>query len=287
MPDWLVVVVRSVVFLLILFVITKILGKKQIAQLSMFEYVTGITIGNIGAEVVTGLDQKVHLGIIAIIATAAVPYISSQITLRSKIVRDFFDGKGTVIMQDGKIMEENLKKEKVTADEFLEMLRKNGVFDIAEVDYAVLEANGILNVLLKKENRPLTAKDLNMNIPKEKEPCTIIMDGVILDESFVRIGKNHAWLNNELAKMDVSLDNVFLGQVNSYGELTIDLFDDKVKVPQLKEKQLLYATMKKCQADLELLGLTIENDDKVRQTYLKNSRKMQEAIDKIAYILKS
>jgi uncharacterized membrane protein YcaP (DUF421 family) len=286
MPDWLDVIIRSVLFLLILFVITKILGKKQIAQLSMFEYVTGITIGNIGAEVVTGLDQKIHLGIIAIIATAAVPYASSQITLRSKKVRDIVDGKGTVIMQDGKVLEDNLKKEKVTADEFLEMLRKNDVFEVSEVEYAILEANGVLNVLLKKENRPVTVKDLNIKIPKEKEPRTVIMDGVILDEPLVHIGKSHAWLNNELAKMDVSLDNVFIGQVNSYGEVTVDLFDDKIHEPSLQEKPLLYATMKKCQADLELLGHSTD-DAQTKQIYLKNSQKMQEAIDKVAYILKN
>lgn len=285
MPDWLDVIVRSVLFLLILFIITKILGKKQIAQLSMFEYVTGITIGNIGAEVVTGLDQKIHLGIIAIVATAAIPYASGRITLKSKKLRDFVDGNGTVLMQDGKVLEGNLKKEKVTTDELLAMCRKNGVFDISEVDYAVLEANGVLNVLLKKENRPLTAKDLNMKVPKEKEPQTVIMDGVILSEPLIRIGKNQSWLNNELAKMNVTLDNVFIGQVNTYGELTVDLFDDKIQVPSPQERPLLYATMKKCQADLELLALS-SDDNEAKQIYLKNSKKMQEAIKKVAYILK-
>jgi uncharacterized membrane protein YcaP (DUF421 family) len=286
MPDWLDVIVRSVLFLLILFVITKILGKKQIAQLSMFEYVTGITIGNIGAEVVTGLDQKIHLGIIAIVATAAIPYISSQITLRNKTVRDFVDGKGTVLILDGKVLEDHLKKEKVTIDEFLEMLRKNDVFDITEVEYAVLEANGILNVLLKKENRPLTPKDMNIKVPEEKEPQTVIMDGVILDEPLARVGKSRRWLNNELAKMDLSLDNVFIGQINAYGELKVDLFDDNIKVPSPRERPLLYAKMKKCQADLELFAHSTD-DQEAKQMYLKNSRKMQEAIDKVAYILRN
>ena len=286
MPDWLNVIGRAVIFLLVLFIITKILGKKQIAQLSMFEYVTGITIGNIGAEVVTGLEQKIHLGVIALIATAAIPYLSSQITMRSKKIRDVVDGKGTVLIQDGKVLEDNLKAEKVTIDEFLEMLRKKDIFEIAEVEYAVLEANGNLNALLKKENRPLTPKDLNMKVPEEKETQTVIMDGVILDEPLVRIGKSRAWLKNELAKIDVSLDNVFIGQMNAYGELTVDLFDDQIQVPSPQEKPLLYATMKKCQADLELFALST-NDDEAKHIYLKNSHKMQKAIDKVAYILKN
>ena len=106
MPDWLDVLFRAVLFLFILFIITKILGKKQLSQLSMFEYVTGITIGNIGAEVVTGLEQKVYLGVIAIVATAAIPFLSSLITLKSKKVRDFVDGKGTVFIKDGKVLED-------------------------------------------------------------------------------------------------------------------------------------------------------------------------------------
>ena len=166
------------------------------------------------------------------------------------------------------------------------MLREHDVFDIGEVEYVVMEADGNLNVLLKKENRPLTPKDLNMKVPREKETQTVIMDGMILDEPLVRIGKSRAWLKDELAKLDVSLDNVFIGQMNAYGELTVDLFDDQIQVPSPQEKPLLYATMKKCQADLELFALSTK-DDEAKHIYLKNSRKMQEAIDKVAYILKN
>ena len=286
MPDWLDVLFRAVLFLFILFIITKILGKKQLSQLSMFEYVTGITIGNIGAEVVTGLEQKVYLGVIAIVATAALPFLSSLITLKSKKVRDFVDGKGTVFIKDGKVLEDNLKKEKITIDEFMEMLRKQGVFQVSDVEFAVLEAAGVLNVLLKKENRPLTPKDLNMKVANEKEPQTVIMDGKILDEPLATIGRSRGWLKSELDKIGVTVENVFLAQVNSYGEVTVDLFDDKLKVPAPQGKPLLLASMKKCQADLELFALSTESEE-AKQMYTANSQKMQEAIDRLTHILQN
>lgn len=286
MPDWLDVIFRAVLFLVVLFLITKVLGKKQISQLSMFEYVTGITIGNIGAEVVTGLEQKISLGIIALVATAAIPYLSSLITLKSKKARDLIDGQGTVFIKDGKILEDNLKKEKITIDELLEMLRKKDVFQVSEIEYAVLEAAGVLNVLLKKEYRPLTPKDLNMKVANEKEPQTVIMDGKILDEPLGTIGRSRGWLHTELEKLGVTIENVFLGQVNSYGELTVDLFDDKLKVSEPMQRPLLYATMKKCQADLELFALATDSEQ-AKQMYEKNSKKMQEAIDQIAHMIRN
>ncbi|MFS0780200.1 DUF421 domain-containing protein [Bacillus sp. 1P06AnD] len=286
MPDWLDVILRSILFLVALFLITKMLGKKQIAQLSLFEYVTGITIGNIGAEVVTGLEQKVGLGLLALVATAVLPFLAGFISLKSKKIRNFVEGKGTVFIQDGKVLEDNLKKERFTTDELLEMLRKRSVFSVADVEFAVLEHTGDLNVMLKKENQPLTPKDIGLIVPTEKEPQTVIMDGKIMDEPLSTLGRNRAWLHIELNKLGITLENVFLGQVNSYGELTVDLFDDKLKVASPQQRPLLYASMKKCQADLELFALATE-DSEAKKMYEESSLKIQKAIDEVAYILRN
>ena len=166
------------------------------------------------------------------------------------------------------------------------MLRKQGVFQVSDVEFAVLEAAGVLNVLLKKENRPLTPKDLNMKVANEKEPQTVIMDGKILDEPLATIGRSRGWLKSELDKIGVTVENVFLAQVNSYGEVTVDLFDDKLKVPAPQGKPLLLASMKKCQADLELFALSTESEE-AKQMYTANSQKMQEAIDRLTHILQN
>ena len=286
MPEWLDVAVRSVMFVIFLFFVTKVLGKKQIAQLSFFEYITGITIGSIAGESIMGLDGNMFLGLLGIGVVALIPFLGGLISLKSKKFRDFTEGKGTIFIKDGKVMEDNLKKERYTVDELLELLRNKDVFQVSDVEFAILEATGDLSVMLKKENQPLTPKDLNMKVASIKEPQTVIMDGKILDEPLATIGHSRGWLKTELEKLGVTIENVFIGQVNSYGELTVDVFDDKLQVPSPQERPLMLSTMKKCQADLELFALATEDKD-AKQLFVKNSEKLQKAIDQVTYILKS
>ncbi|WHY57141.1 DUF421 domain-containing protein [Peribacillus simplex] len=286
MPDWIEIVLRSLFFLIVLFVITKVLGKKQLSQLSFFEYVTGITIGNVGAELATKVEGNIVHGVLSILVFAIAPFIAGSISLKSKTFRDLVEGKASVFIKDGKVMEDNLKKEKYTIDELLGLLRKKDVFDISEVEFALLEANGDFSVMLKKQNQPITPKDLNLSVAAVKEPQTIIMDGSILDEPLSTIGLNRNWLHTELDKLGVILDNVFLGQANSNGELTVDLFDDKLKVPSPQEKPLMLATLKKCQADLELFALGTESKE-AKEMFSKNSEKLQRAIDEVTHILRN
>lgn len=286
MPDWINVMFRSFFFLIVLFIITKLLGKKQISQLSLFEYITGITIGNIGAELATKVEHSLFNGVVSIATFSLAPFVAGFISMKSKSFRNIVEGKGTVFIKDGKVLEENMYKEKYTIDELLELLRKKDVFNVSDVEYAILEATGDLNVLLKKENQPLTAKDLNMKLAPIKESETIIMDGEILDEPLSTAGRSRLWLKTELVKQGVTVENVFIGQINTYGELTVDLYDDKLKVASPQERPLLWATLKKCQADLELFALSTDSIE-AKEMYEENSLKIQHAIDKIEPILKS
>lgn len=286
MPDWLIVLLRAIFILILLFAITKLLGKKQISQLSFFEYITGITIGDIGAELATKMEQSMVNGIVAIATFSLAPFIAGYISLKSKTMRNVLEGKGSVFIQDGKILEKNMEKEKYTIDELLELLRSKDVFNVSDVEYAVLEATGDLNVLLKRENQPLTPKDLNINLAGIKEPQTVIMDGKILDEPLSTSGNSRLWVKTELIKQGVTVENVFLGQITTQGELTIDLYDDKLKVPSPQDRPLIWAILKKCQADLELFSLGTDSIE-AKEMYQKNSLKIQEAIDKMEPILKS
>lgn len=286
MPDWFMVIVRSFVTMVILFFLTKWLGKRQISQLSFFEYITGITIGSIAAEVSSGLEGNLWHGIYSMVIWAFVPFMIGFLSLKNKTLRNFFEGKGTIFIKDGKVLEDNLKKEKYTIDEMLELLRKNGIFNIADVEFAVLEAGGDLNALLKKDKQPLTAKDIGLKVPSEKEPQTVIMDGEILDEPLTASGHNRRWLRTELEKIGVSVDNVFIGQVDSYGQLTVDIYNDKLQMPAPQEKVLLLASLKKCQADLELFSLESASDE-AQKTYKKNAEKLAGILEKVKYILET
>ncbi len=162
MPGWVIIAFRSILFLLILLITTKMLGKKQISELSFFEYVSGITIGSIAGEVVTGLESNMYYGALAILIFGLVTLLVDFLSLKSKTFRDVVEGRGTVIIKDGKILEDNLKKEKYTIDELSALLRQKNIFRVADVEFAVLEPRGNLSALLKSENRPLTPKDLQI-----------------------------------------------------------------------------------------------------------------------------
>ncbi|EOO14188.1 MULTISPECIES: DUF421 domain-containing protein [Bacillus] len=285
LPEWTLVILRSVFILIILFAITKWLGKRQISQLSFFEYIAGMTIGDIAAQVSTGLDSKFFHGVFAILIFAVVPFFTGILSLKNKTARDFFEGKSTVLIKDGKILEDNLKKEKYTSDELLELLRGKDAFSVADVEFAVLEPSGELNVLLKKDRQPLTAKDVGLKVPNEKEPQTVIMDGNVLDEPLSSSGHNRAWLHSELEKLGVVIENVFLGQVDSYGQLTIDIYNDKLQMPSPQNKPLLLASLKKCNADLELFSLETKSKS-ASDMYSKNAKQIEKILNKVTYLLK-
>lgn len=280
MSEWSHIIIRSFLFLFVLFVMTKVLGKKQISQISFFEYVSGITIGSIAGEVIMGLDSNIWHGVLAIVIFGLVTIAVGIISLKSNSFRDFVEGKGTIFIKDGKILEDNLKKEKYSTDELTTLLRKKDVFNLADVEFAVLEPTGDLSVLLKKEKRPLTPKDLNMKVANDKVPQTVIRDGNIVHDSLASAGKNRKWLLDELDKLGVTIENVFFGQVDSYGDLTVDLYDDKMKQPSPQTRPLLLAMLKKCQADMELFELETDSSE-AKMMYRNNANKLNDAIQKL------
>lgn len=286
MPEWVTIIIRSFTLLVVLFLMTKVLGKKQLSQLSLFEYVSGIVLG--GVVAINSIDPHTNFvyGLLAMLVWFLVPFAIEYTSLKSKSFRNFTEGRSTVFIQDGKIMEDNLKKEGYSTDDLLQKLREKDVFLANDVEFAILEPSGSLNILQKKEKQPLTAKDLGLKLAPEKEPQTVIMDGKVLLEPLVNLSLNTNWLETELDKLNVSIENVYLGQADTDGQLTVDLYDDKIAVPQPTEKPLLLATMKKCQAEFELFALETENVE-VKQMYQKNSEKIQKAIDTVSPYLDS
>nr|WP_310499103.1 DUF421 domain-containing protein [Paenibacillus qinlingensis] len=269
-----------------LFVLTRILGKKQISQLTFFEYVIGITLGDLAGNISTDVEANYFHGVIAILVWVLVPLVLELLTLKSKTLRGWFEGNGRVLIKDGKVLEGNLRKERYTGDELLEQLRTKGVFRVADVEFAMLESSGDLSILLKSENQPLTPKHLGMKLAIEKPTQAVMMDGVIQDEPLAAAGKSRGWLHTELDKLGVAKENVFLGQVNTDGELTVDLFDDKLQVPSPTERPALLACLKKCEADLELYSLTTSNIE-AKHMYEACSIQLTQVIQQVHTILRA
>jgi uncharacterized membrane protein YcaP (DUF421 family) len=260
-PGWVEIIIRSVVAFFILLITAKLFIKKSIAHFSYFEATSMFIIGVILAIGSFNIAIPVGYSLTALITWLSIVGIVNYISMKSISFRNFIFGKGIPVIKDGKVLEDNLKKERFTTDDLLKQLRAKNVFKVADVEFAVLESSGDINVLLKKENQPLTAKDMLIPVAPIKEPQTVAMDGKVIDEALATIGLNPGWLEGELAKQGIAIENVYLGQVDSFGELTVDLFDDKIKVPEPKEKPLLLASIKKAQADLEIFSLQTENQD--------------------------
>lgn len=284
MPEWLNIIVRSVVAILYLFLLTKWIGKRQLSQVTFFEYIIGITIGSIAAVIATDLDGPIIYGLIAMTVCGLFPVLTGWLQLKSKFVRNVVDGNATVLIKDGKILEDNLKKVRMTTEELMAQLRLKNAFKAADVEFAVMEPNGSVSVLLKSENQPLTPKHFGLKVAPVKEPQAVIMDGTIMDEPLATIGFNRQWLKTELEKAGVALENVFLGQVDSNGQLHLDLYDDKIQVPQPQMLQLTFATLKKCQADLEIYALSTENAD-VKKLYENEAKRLRRVIEQVAPLM--
>lgn len=286
MSEWLEVIVRTLFAVIVLFFLTKLLGKRQVSQLSFFEYITGITVGSLAAYISLDTDKHWHLGLIALGVWVACSLGIEYLLIKSKKARDFIDFKSTVLIKDGKILEDHLKKERLSTDELLEELRKKDVFNISEVEFAIMESDGAINVLLKRENQPLTPKHLGVTVAPEKESQAVIMDGKILDKPLETLNLSRSWLQGELEKLGLTVDNVFLGQVDSYGELTVDLYADNFKVPKLQDKPQLYALLKKCEADLELFSLSTKNED-AKKMYEQCSEQLQASLKTLKPLIQS
>ncbi|MFF2529259.1 DUF421 domain-containing protein [Brevibacillus sp. NPDC058079] len=280
MPDWLSILLRSIGAVAYLFLLTKIIGKRQIKQLTYIEYIVGISIGSIAAFMATEMDGPVYHSLIAMGVFALFPYLMEWLSLKSKFLRDLFEGKSTVLIKEGKILEDNLKKERLTAEDLMEHLRVKNVFRVADVEFALMETSGEVSVLLKSESQPVTPKHLELTVAPSEENQLVIMDGVIMDEPLATAGLNRRWVRTELQKAGVALENVFLGQVDKGGELYLDLYDDKLMVPGAQAMKLAFATLKKCQADLELYALSTKNEQ-MKRTYQTDSEQLQQIIDQV------
>lgn len=216
------VVMRSLVSLIVLFLVTKMLGKKQVSQLSVFDYVIGISIGNFAAEMTTDLQIPYINGIISVFIFGLVAYLVSYLTMKSIKLRRFFMGTPTMLIQNGKILIDNMRKVKLDINDLLEECRTNGYFDISQIEYALMEANGNLSILPKGEYLPITIKDMKLKVQQQGLCANVIIDGKIMLNNLKNIKKNEKWLRKELkVKGYEDLDNILLATFDINEKLVI------------------------------------------------------------------
>ena len=187
----------SILSIITLFIITKIMGHKQVSQLDFFDYVCGITIGSIGAELATNLEEPIQ-PLIALGIYGVISIILNFLTSKFPRTRKYINGTPTILMSFGKIYRKNLKKAKLDLSEFMLLCREAGYFDLEEIQIAVFEHNGKLSILPKAANRPATPEDFKIPAKATQIGVEVIMDGQILGDNLSRSGKDEKWLKNQL-----------------------------------------------------------------------------------------
>lgn len=202
-------VVTSAGSFIYLFVITKIMGHRQIAQLDIFDYTIGITIGSIAAELSTELESPIK-PIIAMAVYCVLGITLSVASSKSLRARKFICGSPVTIMSGGKLHRENMKRAKLDLSEFMMLCHKAGYFDLSQIDTAVFEYNGQMTFLPAEADRPLTPRDMNLNPEQSLVFTEVVMDGRIVDENLKLMGKNEQWLDRQLKKAGYKAEEVFL-----------------------------------------------------------------------------
>lgn len=221
------IIPRSIASLIVLFLITKLMGKKQVSELSLFDYVIGISIGNFTAEMVMNFDYQYINGIMAIVSFGLVSYLVSIITMKSIKLRRLLIGVPTVIIEDGKISLEALKSTKLDINDLLEQCRTMGYFDITQISYAILEVNGKMSILPKSDYQVPNLVDLNIKTDKAYLSVNIIIDGKLMEENLKNSNKNEKWLKDELKKQGYSNYNNILLATLTNGNLAVFEKDHK------------------------------------------------------------
>ena len=283
-PDWLQIIIRSVSLVIVLYLLTKWLGKKHILQLTYFDYIVGIIVGTIIAEIATSPQSSLFQGLYSVIIWLAIPFVVGLMTVKNKKLRTWFNGEPVEVIKEGKIQEEALQKEKLSADDLLQQLRKKNVFNVTDVEFAVLETTGEINTLLKKEKQTITNADLKIAVAPTRPAEAVIEEGKIADQALANCGYTRKWLLVELEKLNIALDNVYLAQIDEKGQLIVDVYDDKIQIPEPQETTLLLTALKKCHADLELFSLNTDCP-KSKQMYKKHAEKVQKMIQQTAHLL--
>ncbi len=216
------VTLRAILSLITLFLITKMLGKKQVSQLSLFDYVIGISIGNFAAEMTINLESDYLHGILAVVIFGVVAYLVSILTMKSIHLRRYFMGTPTLLIQDGKLLEQNMKKVKYDVNDLLEQCRTNGYFDLSEIKYALMEANGTLSILPFETERPLKVKDMKIKPKKEGLCANVIIDGKVMPNNLKNCNKDETWLKKELKiKGYTDLQQILLATVDVNEKLQV------------------------------------------------------------------
>ncbi|AKN29739.1 hypothetical protein Ccar_02295 [Clostridium carboxidivorans P7] len=286
MSTWILVLLRSIGLFFLTLIVVRILTKNYSVRITPFRIINYGVIAILISLVSVNAISNWVFGIITLAVWILLPIVLDYISMKSKYIYNLINGKETILVKDGKVMEENLTELGLTGDELLRELRSKNAFNLADVEFAVMESTGDMNVVLKSDKKPITPHDLGIKVSPETAPQTVIIDGNVINESLSNLRLNQTWLNEKLENLGVSLDNVFVGQVDCNGELYVDVFDDSIELPEASVKEMLYASLEKSQADIITFSLETENVE-AKDMYVREANRLKTIMKKLEpYLLR-
>lgn len=210
--------IRAIILYVVVLITMRLMGKREIGQLQPFELAISIMIADLASVPMSELGIPITNGIIPILALLVIYMFISILNMKSVNFRKVMSGKPSLLIYRGKIDEKALKKESITINELQERLRVDNIFNLGDVEYAILETNGELTVIQKPEKRALTPQDLNINPYYEGIPYDLVVEGVVMHENLKSIGKNEIWLNKQLKQFDATIEDTLVATIDGKGQ---------------------------------------------------------------------
>jgi len=213
--------IKGSISVIYLFFVIKLLGKKQISELNIFDYIIGLTLGNIAAEMTVNSDITIIEGLLAMSIYGLFSLFVSFITEKSMVARRFITGEPIIIMENGKISREQLKKCKIDINDLLQDARESGYFNINEINYAIMEPSGKISFLPKSKYIPVTPKDMKLKVDNNSINANVVLDGKIMENNLKEIGYDRKWLINRLEKEGYVVKDLLLVTIDNKEQLYI------------------------------------------------------------------
>ena len=215
-------IIKGILVYILALVLSKLIGIKIISQMNFFDFVMGVSIGSMIAKIIIDKDHVVFSGVIALIVFSLLTISTSYLNLKSYIARSIINAKTLILIENGRIIDKNIKKLRITINELMMKLREKDVFNIEDVQFAIMESNGQLSVLIKADKKPITPYDMNIKVKSLSLINDIIIDGKIVDKNLQIVGIDEKWLKSELKKKNINaIEDVFYAGVDQNKKLTI------------------------------------------------------------------
>ena len=212
---------RTILMYLVLLIVIRLMGKRQLGQMEPSEFVVTMLIANLASIPLENLDMPLRAGLIPIFTILAAELTLSILTLKSIALRKLLCGKPVILVENGRPLRENLRRNRVTLEELMGHLRLKDVLDISQVQYAILETNGSLSVFLYSDREPASAREAGISTEPRRLPTTLILDGKLFRDDLKRMGKDEQWLQKALSDRKLRQKDVLLMTLDESGSITV------------------------------------------------------------------